>query len=133
MASIAKLKGWVGVGLVIVIPREGGYPVLRGLSTSLRAERSNPWCSSGIDGLLREACHRARVRATRWLAMTVGYSFAISRRTLPLRDRCRCPRHFHLQWLKNSLLGTKRSAATMVPTGTGTTLQNMKPARNLLR
>jgi hypothetical protein len=22
------------------------------------------------DGLLREACHRARVRATRWLAMT---------------------------------------------------------------
>src|SRR5476651_2089586 len=25
-------------------------------------------------GLLRGACHRARIRATRWLAMTVGYA-----------------------------------------------------------
>jgi hypothetical protein len=24
------------------------------------------------DGLLRGACHRARIRATRWLAMTTG-------------------------------------------------------------
>jgi hypothetical protein len=24
-----------------------------------------------LDGLLRGACHRARIRATRWLAMTV--------------------------------------------------------------
>src|SRR5665213_1620170 len=33
--------------------------------------RSNPWLRSPQDGLLRGACHRARVRATRWLAMTV--------------------------------------------------------------
>jgi hypothetical protein len=26
--------------------------------------------SSLLDGLLRGACHRARIRATRWLAMT---------------------------------------------------------------
>ena len=38
--------------------------------SSLRAERSNPCRGVGRDGLLRGACHRARVRATRWLAMT---------------------------------------------------------------
>src|SRR5260370_149987 len=32
------------------------------------------------DGLLRVACHRARIRATRWLAMTVRHTFAFSRR-----------------------------------------------------
>jgi hypothetical protein len=26
------------------------------------------------DGLLRGACHRARIRATRWLAMTANYN-----------------------------------------------------------
>ena len=31
----------------------------------------------GEAGLLRGACHRARVRATRWLAMTVCYLAAI--------------------------------------------------------
>ncbi len=40
------------------------------LSPSLRAKRSNPCLSERIDGLLRGACHRARIRATRWLAMT---------------------------------------------------------------
>jgi hypothetical protein len=36
-------------------------------------------------GLLRRgACHRARIRATRWLlAMTVGHAFALSRRKTP--------------------------------------------------
>ncbi|MEH2570545.1 hypothetical protein V1289_010172 [Bradyrhizobium sp. AZCC 2289] len=32
--------------------------------------RSNPCLSELRDGLLRGACHRARIRATRWLAMT---------------------------------------------------------------
>ena len=32
--------------------------------------RSNPWSDESRDGLLRGACHRARIRATRWLAMT---------------------------------------------------------------
>ena len=33
--------------------------------------RSNPECCRGkTSGLLRGACHRARIRATRWLAMT---------------------------------------------------------------
>jgi hypothetical protein len=34
-------------------------------------------------GLLRGACHRARIRATRWLAMTARYDFAISPRIAP--------------------------------------------------
>src|SRR5512141_781901 len=39
---------------------------------SLRAKRSNPQHGTRVDGLLRRgACHRARMRATRWLlAMT---------------------------------------------------------------
>src|SRR5258708_15736032 len=37
---------------------------------SLRAKRSNPEPQSKT-GLLRGACHRARIRATRWLAMTM--------------------------------------------------------------
>ena len=32
------------------------------------------------DGLLRGACHRARIRATRWLAMTAKHTFTPSRR-----------------------------------------------------
>src|SRR5882724_2723239 len=44
-------------------------------SPSLRAKRSNPAIPAGKDGLLRRgACHRARVRATRWLAMTAVVS-----------------------------------------------------------
>src|SRR6202035_4701364 len=30
------------------------------------------------DGLLRGACHRARIRATRWLAMTMRHTSAFS-------------------------------------------------------
>jgi hypothetical protein len=40
--------------------------------------RSNPLFLARQDGLLRGACHRARIRATRWLAMTTKYAFAIS-------------------------------------------------------
>jgi hypothetical protein len=36
-----------------------------------------------LHGLLRGACHRARVGATRWLAMTMRYTFAIPRRDAP--------------------------------------------------
>jgi hypothetical protein len=43
-------------------------PSLRGAK-----RRSNPVLLRS-DGLLRGACHRARVRATRWLAMTAAYS-----------------------------------------------------------
>ena len=35
-----------------------------------RKRRSNPYLRLRRHGLLRGACHRARVRATRWLAMT---------------------------------------------------------------
>src|SRR5260370_7786255 len=43
-------------------------------SASLRGaeRRSNPALVMPCYGLLRGACHRARIRATRWLAMTVG-------------------------------------------------------------
>jgi len=36
--------------------------------------RSNPVLQLPLYGLLRGACHRARIRATRWLAMTVYYA-----------------------------------------------------------
>jgi hypothetical protein len=45
--------------------RAGGSP-----TPSLRAQRSNPRLRKPCYGLLRGACHRARIRATRWLAMT---------------------------------------------------------------
>src|SRR5258708_23892504 len=44
--------------------------LLQYLKPSLRAQRSNPFLLGARHGLLRGACHRARVRATRWLAMT---------------------------------------------------------------
>ena len=43
-------------------------PSLRGAK-----RRSNPSFFTRRDGLLRGACHRARIRATRWLAMTVQH------------------------------------------------------------
>src|SRR5712691_3966148 len=39
---------------------------------NLQARRSDPFIPAGIDGLLRGARHRARIRATRWPAMTVA-------------------------------------------------------------
>src|SRR5713101_573914 len=52
--------------------------------TSLRAKRSNPSRRHRKkDGLLRGACHRARIRATRWLAMTAKHSFTPSPRYAP--------------------------------------------------
>src|SRR5258706_9813676 len=35
------------------------------------AKKQSSFLLCGADGLLRGACHRARIRATRWLAMTV--------------------------------------------------------------
>ena len=42
---------------------------------SIKPQRKN--------GLLRGACHRARIRATRWLAMTAEHTFATSPRHAP--------------------------------------------------
>src|SRR6266480_6309573 len=50
-------------------------PSLRGAK-----RRSNPWRCERIEGLLRGACHRARIRATRWLAMTAVTAKDSSRR-----------------------------------------------------
>jgi len=52
-------------------------------SAVLRAKRSNPSIPVLRHGLLRGACHRARVRATRWLAMTKRRAFAFPRRDSP--------------------------------------------------
>src|ERR1700756_3841639 len=49
-------------------PRECGG--VFGRHCEERQRRSNPFLRLPRDGLLRGACHRARVRATRWLAMT---------------------------------------------------------------
>ena len=46
-------------------PAPEHQPSLRGAQ-----RRSNPASNQAHDGLLRGACHRARIRATRWLAMT---------------------------------------------------------------
>jgi hypothetical protein len=63
-------------------------PVRRhtGFNFSRHCERSEAIHSffARRDGLLRGACHRARIRATRWLAMTVHkYDSAISPRIAP--------------------------------------------------
>jgi hypothetical protein len=53
-------------------------PSLRGAQ-----RRSNPSFFLLRDGLLRGACHRARIRATRWPAMTLigsGYDFVLAAR-----------------------------------------------------
>jgi hypothetical protein len=52
--------------------------ILKQPEASLRAKRSNPWRRLRKAGLLRRgACHRARIRATRWLlAMTTVRSTA---------------------------------------------------------
>src|SRR5579863_5591621 len=50
-------------------------------SSSLRARAKQSIAPQGRkSGLLRGACHRARVRAARWLAKTSEYACAISRR-----------------------------------------------------
>src|SRR5438132_12881321 len=50
-----------------------------------RLRRSNPCRRKRRDGLLRGACHRARIRATRWLAMTWGGSRGSLRRRFGAR------------------------------------------------
>src|SRR5258705_8926090 len=45
-------------------------PPLRGAK-----RRSNPLFALFRNGLLRGACHRARIRATHWLGMTVGSAY----------------------------------------------------------
>ena len=59
-----------------IAPRECGRTSSRCMTIesyeapSLRAKRSNPCLNKRINGLPRGACHRARICATRWLAMT---------------------------------------------------------------
>ena len=64
-------------GFAFAEPDDG---LLRGIHQHGHCERkrSNPWRSKRKAGLLRGACHRARIRATRWLAMTARHDFAIS-------------------------------------------------------
>src|SRR5258708_12520455 len=50
-------------------------PSLRG---ALATKQSSFLVRGGKAGLLRGACHRARIRATRWLAMTVSKSSPLS-------------------------------------------------------
>src|SRR5712672_983662 len=43
------------------------------------------------DGLLRGACHRARIRATRWLAMTVSSAVHLAMTWFKFQIRLRVP------------------------------------------
>src|SRR6266852_3774404 len=65
MLPTTGLVGGCGIGLNRLFGAILGFVP----SASLRAKRSNPDFLCG-PGLLRGACHRARIRATRWLAMT---------------------------------------------------------------
>jgi hypothetical protein len=71
--------------------RREGAVVSVTLSTSLRAKRSNPSSFAWRDGLLRGACHRSRIRATRWLAMTVVTTRHTLRRHRPPTGRREAP------------------------------------------
>ena len=53
------------LGRIASREREGVFAVIA-------SEAKQSILASLRDGLLRGACHRARIRATRWLAMTVG-------------------------------------------------------------
>jgi hypothetical protein len=58
------------------------------VATRHREERNDEaihFSHSLLDGLLRRACHRARIRATRWLAMTVP-DLQTHHRTLAARN-----------------------------------------------
>jgi hypothetical protein len=66
----------------------GGSPPKR---LRAKAEANLSFLCCGEAGLLRGACHRARVRATRWLAMTRKHVCPFSRHGLPEVLRIRCP------------------------------------------
>jgi hypothetical protein len=68
-----------------------GYARLSSCLCEERLRRSNPSRGKRRDGLLRGACHRARIRATRWLAMTRKHVCPFSRHGLPEVLRIRCP------------------------------------------
>src|SRR6266478_3375145 len=57
-----------------IAPRDRGDLFLEIGATSLRGAKATKQSilTSRQHGLLRGACHRARIRATRWLAMTVS-------------------------------------------------------------
>src|SRR4030095_5378182 len=77
--DVAGLRLLVADGVVsrfLHCLRQARSVCARELATKLQSNfalkrRSNPSLLAGRDGLLRGACHRARIRATRWLAMTV--------------------------------------------------------------
>jgi hypothetical protein len=60
-----------------------GYARLSPCLCEKRLRRSNPSRGKRRDGLLRGACHRARIRATRWLAMTRKHVCPFSRHGCP--------------------------------------------------
>jgi len=83
MSSGAHSRGWLrpGYGRCRLkhrrhTPRKG-YPVRCGLSI--------PSLMSRNTGSPAGACHRARIRATRWLAMTSKHTFTTSPRDAPER------------------------------------------------
>src|SRR5438128_9729703 len=61
-----------------------GLSPARNPSPSFRTNA--PSRNDGVPGLLRGACHRARIRATRWLAMT-GKSFSVRHSGMVRRTR----------------------------------------------
>ena len=59
--------------------------------TTRHCERSEAIQAPQVERLLRGACHRARIRATRWLAMTAERANAFSRRDAPEVCYSPCP------------------------------------------
>jgi hypothetical protein len=59
------------------MPRERYGLARLALSTVIASEAKQSMLAAvRLDGLLRGACHRARIRATRWPAMTAVYDVA---------------------------------------------------------
>jgi hypothetical protein len=61
----------------------GGYGAMIARSVIASGAKQSILPLRSKDGLLRGACHRARIRATRWLAMTSKHTFATPPRHAP--------------------------------------------------
>src|SRR5258708_32030662 len=90
-----------------IAPRDRGFTSreVRELNTKHTPVIARSPCDEAIhsffsrrDGLLRGACHRARIRATRWLAMTVVNSSDQTEKPRSMTTYLRRPRA-HLQRL----------------------------------
>jgi hypothetical protein len=78
--------------------KQGKFALRANRHCEERQRRSNPFLRRRRSGLLRGACHRARIRATRWLAMTILDTRATNR---PDGQISRCDKNLSSPFSKN--------------------------------